>query len=106
MGSTEEHQKLLDDILVALNALSHVRAFRMNVGVAQTFRGNVVRFGFKGLPDIIGIVGPVGRFLALDVKTGKAVLSPEQQKFCRRVNLLGGIAGAVHSIEEALSLVQ
>ena len=58
----------------------------------------------KGGSDIIGIA-PDGRFLAVEVKTARGRVSPEQQRFIDAVNKAGGIAGVARSVQDALSLL-
>ncbi len=50
-------------------------------------------------------LAPVGRFLALEVKSAKGWVRPEQLAFIEMVKRLGGIAGVVRSVHEALALV-
>ena len=52
----------------------------------------------KGSLDLIGCVD--GKFVALDGKTGSAVLSPDQRLFVDLVRKNGGIATAFHSTDE------
>src|SRR5690554_872736 len=58
----------------------------------------------KGGSDIIGI-SPDGRFLAVEVKTARGLVSPEQQRFIDAVNKAGGIAGVARSVDDALELI-
>lgn len=64
-----------------------------------------VRFGHKGSADILGIMMG-GRFLAIEVKTGRAVQTVEQQTYQRIVEMMGGLyvlARSVEDVAEALS---
>lgn len=58
----------------------------------------------KGGSDIIGIA-PDGRFIAVEVKTARGRVSPEQQRFIDAVNKAGGIAGVARSVGDALELI-
>lgn len=58
----------------------------------------------KGGSDIIGI-SPDGRFLAVEVKTARGRVSPEQQRFIDAVNRAGGIAGVARSVGDAIELI-
>jgi hypothetical protein len=60
------------------------------VGLGQTLRGNIVKYGLKGSSDIVGVVGPHGKFLAIEIKTGGATHTKEQRSFETTVKLLGG----------------
>lgn len=56
----------------------------------------------KGVSDIIAICPPSGRFVGVEIKTGKDRLSPEQQGFCVNVQSMGGVALIVSSYEDFL----
>ena len=72
--------------------------WRNNVGAAKVGR-RWLRFGLKGSSDILG-VGPAGRLLAVECKTAKGVLSPEQAEFLMRVKRGGGIAIVARSVSD------
>lgn len=59
-----------------------------------------------GGADIIGIHQATGRFIAVEVKTPKGRVSPEQQTFINAVRAAGGIAGIARSVEDALELIR
>lgn len=56
----------------------------------------------EGSSDVIGIHGPDGRFVAIEVKTAGYNKRPAHQKaFLRMVLELGGLAGFARSAEDA-----
>lgn len=66
-----------------------------------------ITFGLcVGSADIIGIRHSDGRFIAIEVKTGKGRATPEQQRFIEHVRKAGGLAGIARTIDEAIRLVQ
>lgn len=65
-----------------------------------------MKFGLVvGASDLIGIVKPHGRFLALEVKTARGRLTKEQTQFLLLVNRMGGVARLVRSTQEAACAV-
>lgn len=77
--------------------------WRNSAGVAD-IGGRKQRFGLtRGASDLLGILAPFGRFVALEVKTPRGRLSLEQELFLDLVRKRGGFAAVVHSAEEALS---
>lgn len=54
----------------------------------------------KGVSDILGIIPPLGRVLAIEVKSAKGRASPEQIAFLDRVNKDGGIGFIARSYQE------
>lgn len=79
-------------------------ASRMNVGKAN-LKGKMVTFAFKGCSDIIGQMID-GRFLAIEVKQPKGIVTDEQEKFINQVNELGGVAGVARSVDDAKNIVE
>lgn len=103
--------KLVREIQLNLSN-GYIRLFRNNVGVLQDKNGQHVTYGLcKGSSDLIGwktisitpeMVGEkVAVFCALEVKTPKGRLTHDQQFFLDIVNMHGGYAHAVRSLEEA-----
>ncbi len=101
MGSIEEHNKLVDDLLFAFGSLSYVRCWKRDVGLA--YRGQqAIRYGVLGETDIDGIVAPSGRRLSIEVKSGRAHLSERQLRFRAMIQSFGGIYVLARSVESAL----
>lgn len=91
------------------------RMFRNNVGAYQ-LKGRWVKFGLvKGSSDLIGwtpvtitqdMVGQtVAVFTAVECKSEKGRVRPEQTYFIQRVKLDGGYAGIARSTEDALEII-
>lgn len=57
----------------------------------------------RGLPDLVGCYH--GYFLAMEVKKPGKDATPLQAFTIQQIRLAGGIAGVVHSVEEALDLL-
>jgi hypothetical protein len=89
-----------------------VRLWRNNSGALVDQQGRLVRFGLcKGSSDLIGlrsvVVSPemvgqrLAQFVALEIKTARGVVSPEQRAFLELVEQLGGMAAVCRSVEAA-----
>ena len=101
MGSARQHSNLKNQIRLAAGRRNDVVLFNNESGVAR-FNRHTVRYGVgKGGADLIGLVVPSGRFIALEVKTGKAALTKEQRLFKKLINESGGYCCTVRSIKEA-----
>lgn len=74
--------------------------WRNNVGGLKDINGRIVRFGLKGSADIIGIISPNGKFLAIECKTEKGKQRPEQIAFEKMINKMGGIYILARSVED------
>ena len=73
-----------------------VFAWRQNTqGVFDRAKGTYRPAAKKGVSDILGLIPPHGRFLAIEVKTGRDKLSPEQIGFLTTVSAAGGIADVI-----------
>lgn len=55
----------------------------------------------KGIADILGVLPPNGRFLAIEVKTRTGKVTVEQRTFLDIVADFGGLAFVARSLEEA-----
>ena len=100
-------------ILDYLATRRDVVAWRNNVG-AVTEGERFIRFGVKGLPDIIGwqaVIAdlatndvpaflPYARFLALEVKAPGAPIRPQQAAFLERARAAGCLAFVARSIDD------
>ena len=108
MGSAREHKNLKNQIRLALGRRADVKLWNNESGVAD-YGQFKVRYGVgKGGSDLLGIVNVegVGRFIALEVKTGKAVPDKYQQMFIAMVRGYGGFACVVRSIKDAIDAVE
>lgn len=85
-----------------------VRVWRNNTGVADAFGGGgAVRYGLGvGSADLVGMVLPFGRFLALEVKTKSGRVSADQLRWIETVRRFGGVACVVRCIEDARDAVE
>jgi hypothetical protein len=132
---TEAHTKLVNEILLAFGARPGVLLWsnRTGVGIAPATlaafdkQGRTLRqvitsaprivYGLVGSADILGVrmlpvreVGndariPVGQFIAIECKTGKAKLTDEQKAFRRTVMSLGGVYIEARSVDDVAAVL-
>ncbi len=89
-----------------LDWLKHtgINHWRQNSGTV--FAGHrMIRLGEEGLPDIVCIVPPNGRFLGLEVKSAKGKLRPAQKEFMERIRSCGGYYVVVRTLQQAMEAV-
>lgn len=103
LSRRQRHTDLVKACLAWLK-LNHIAAWQNNTGAARfrdktTGKDRVVRYGFKGSSDIIGILSG-GAFLAVECKVGYDPLTTEQRLFLDAINEAGGCAIVVKSIED------
>jgi hypothetical protein len=60
----------------------------------------------KGSSDLIGVLAPLGRFVALEAKTPRGRLTPDQKAWLALVRRFGGFATSVRSVEDALAALE
>lgn len=58
---------------------------------------------YRGVSDVIGIYK--GQMIALEIKSDRGRVSPEQQSFIDRINAEGGIAAVVRSIDDVINIL-
>lgn len=90
-------------IRATLNRDGRCRLFRNSVGYDA---GNRVRYGLStGSPDLVGVLRN-GICFAIECKTPRGRLSPEQAAWWRAAAKWGIRGGVAHSVEEALQLLE
>ncbi len=95
--------KLVKEILVALSAEKDFICWRNNTGKLADVNGRWVTYGLGvGSADIIGVLAPWGRFVALEVKTARGKQNPMQWNWSLAVRGKGGFYSVVRSVEEAI----
>ena len=62
-------------------------------------RGRYQAYGFPGSPDILGILQN-GKYLGIEIKTGKAVQNKNQKKFEKKIKENNGEYWIIHSLDE------
>lgn len=101
---TARETTLLHAIRAAVAESGRAMIWRCNNGV-DTARG--VRYGLGvGAADLIGLLRPSGRFLALEVKTPEGKQSIQQRLWGEAVRTAGGFYAVVRSIDEALAAIE
>ena len=98
------------DVLNYLNLLPNIFAWKQATTGTYDPRAGIFRklsgFSIKGVSDILGFVSPNGRGLAIEVKKPGGKVSPEQNAFLSKVKRMGGIAGVVYSLDDAILLIE
>lgn len=102
---SEKESELMRKIQVAVSEAGG-RVFRNNSGYAELAHGRWLKYGVgnPGGSDLIGWTSE-GKFLAIEVKSKKGILTEQQSNFINEVNRSGGIAFMARSVEEVLSHV-
>lgn len=104
-GDTEA--EIQQQIRLALGRESDLVLWRNTVGVGTMADGSKQRFGLAvGSSDLIGILAPTGRFVALEVKSEKGRMRDEQRLFLDLVRARGGFAAVVRSVEDARAALE
>lgn len=97
-----EHE-IQSAILDYLN-LIHVMAWRCNTGAIKL--GNrYVRFGKKGMADILGIL-PNGKLLAIECKRPGGRMTLEQEQFINDIKENNGVAFMADSLDTVMRLIK
>lgn len=97
----KEHE-IQQRILLAIGARPDLRVWRNNSGAVKNDRGQLIRFGCPGSADILGIMAPDGRFLAIEVKSDTGRQSDQQRHFQAMVENHGGLYILARSVDDVL----
>jgi len=93
---------ILHDIRVALGREPDLVLWRLNQGITKDHTGKQYRSGMvPGAADLIGVLGPRGRWFCLEVKSPTGRLSREQKLFGSLVQRMGGSWACVRSVDDA-----
>jgi hypothetical protein len=86
-----------------------LRLFRNESGVAtHAGRNSVqrVRYGLaKGSSDLVGVLAPAGRFIALEIKSPTGKPTERQLMWLATIRRFGGFAAIVRSVEDARAAI-
>jgi hypothetical protein len=96
-----EHQ-IQQHILLTLGARPGLRIWRNNTGAVKDQHGRLIRFGLVGSADILGVLAPSGRFVAIEVKTDVGRQSEAQRNFQRMIEDHGGVYILARSVDDAV----
>lgn len=79
--------------------------WRNHTGVTQG-EERIRRYGLcVGSADLIGVLAPTGRLIALEVKSATGQTTPEQDLFLALVRRMGGFAAVVRSVSDAAQAI-
>ncbi len=92
--------ELTSHVLKALNQIPGVKAVRRSVG-----RRGYIKFGETGEADVQGVVAPLGRAFAIELKMPGQEPDPHQVVWAAQVVALGVTYGVATSVQEALEVV-
>jgi len=107
MSSYNQHQILVNQILCALSKFPHIRVWSNNTGSAMSFDSErIIKFGLEGSADILGVKGPTGQLICVEVKTGKGAQSEAQKRFEKAITSRGGIYIVARSVDDALKILK
>lgn len=106
MSSTAEHTQLVQDTRLALGREEDFTLW-LNARVVFVKGQPRAKPGLgTGSSDLIGILAPHGKIVALEAKTGNATTTKEQKQFLALVRKRGGFAATFRSVDEALQAVE
>jgi hypothetical protein len=99
-------RRIQHDVRLAASEHADLVLWRNSTGVTQE-DDRAVRYGLcVGSSDLIGVLGPAGRFVAIEIKSERGRLSIEQQLFLSLVRRMGGFATTVRSVGEFHAAIQ
>ena len=106
--ANREHDELVARILAKAGQDPTVRLFHNRTSKVRALgSGQMVDRGLiRGGTDIVGVVGPRGIWLGIEVKTGRATTTPEQRAHAEYMRACGAVVGVARSLEDADRLIQ
>jgi hypothetical protein len=103
-GPSKTESQILSEIRKAANDVPGLILWRLSQGGAVSRNGQTYRAGLSvnGASDLIGILSfrDTGRFVAIEVKTARGTLRPEQKLFLELVRKHDGFACVCRSVDD------
>lgn len=97
-------REILADIRAVFARIPWVTLWRNNTGALKDVTGRTVQFGLcEGSADLVGIVAPHGRWIAIEVKRPGKRPTAAQLRFLERVRSLGGVGVWIDDAESAIA---
>lgn len=86
--------------------LKGIPAWRQNQGGMLASYGGKKRFirfaGIQGISDIIGLLPPAGRLIAVECKVGRNKPSEHQEAFLSQIKAAGGLAVVCYELDDLI----
>jgi len=103
-------EKPIENLILNYLELKNIFAFKIQrTGIwdakKNIFRRSSNRHHICGISDILGIL-PDGRFLAIEVKSAKGVVSGEQRDFINKINNSKGVAFVARSLDDVIKVLE
>jgi len=104
MKTSKKESTIETEILTYLNIMPGIFAWKnktMGVydPVRKVFRKSNSKFTPNGVPDILGVCN--GKFIAIEVKTEKGIVSNDQKKFIKQLEEHGAYTLIARSLQDA-----
>ena len=100
---TKEHEKVLNQCLLELTTRGFL-CWKNSTGAIKT-PTRYQRYGLKGSSDIFSI-SPDGEFIAIEIKSGKAIQNKAQIVFQKALEKRKGTYWIIHSLDELKEKLQ
>ena len=101
MNNSSSHSSLVSAIRLELGQEPDLTLWPVQPGGVADSTGRPMRCGPLGMSDLIGILAPLGRWVCLEVKTGRGKLRPDQVLWLDLIRRRGGFGAEVRSVEDA-----
>ena len=94
-------------IRLALGDEPDLVLFRNTVGAALVQGGGRITYGLcAGSADLVGVLGPSGRWFCLEVKQPGKHSTPEQRRWADLMRSKGAFVAEVSSVDEAIAALR
>lgn len=102
-----EHQ--IQTAILEYLQFNNIFCWRNNTGaVISQYKGKtrMFRFGAKGSPDIMAVIEPYGRLLAIEVKRPGKKATPDQSHFLGKLHTAGALTIVATSLEDIIDFLK
>lgn len=103
LGSQEAHDATLEGICTYLRLVAKIPCSKINQRPVETSKGWRCPGAIKGFPDLVGVIPPHGRVLLVEVKSGGAVLRPDQRDVGDEWAKAGALFVVARSVDDVIN---
>lgn len=97
-------QTLVNQVIAYLKISGHY-VWRQNTGAMTTKEGRFIKFGHKGISDVLGVTND-GKFIAVECKVGKNKPSQFQTDFLEEINDHGGVGILAYTLDDVIRVLE
>lgn len=96
-------EKEIQKVIIEYLSLKKYLFYRQNSGAFRTEKGFYRFASLSGIPDIVVILPPNGRYVGIECKSSSGQLNPNQKVFKEQLEAMGGTYIVARTLEDVIN---